>query len=717
MVVAVAGPQPRVLSVGGTVTTATLGVTCSAPGVARVVPAGSASVVFEAPAEPTGVVTLSGATLQQAHPADGEVPLAIRCVVAGVTGAPVNATVSLDTTPPAPLAVFTAAPGDSQGAVVLTLQSADPDLARLELARAAGEQAPDASCLAADIVRTVVSPLPATLVDPTPANNGETFTYRACLYDAVGNLRSSQLVRSSAYDGAGPPALAAFAAAPGPQHAQVQLTVTYPADITAYARLQIRRGSAAPGASCNDGLVIHEREPPGFTSGLVVDTTESQHGEPVVYRVCIWDSSGNLTAMVPLEAQPADLVPPPPLVAFAAAPGPAHGDITLTLTYPPDLSDYATVRIHRGSVVPNCDSPVTEQLDAPFPTTRIQATGAQYGEVFHFRACIVDRAGNVTSTRTTSGPARDTVPPPGLDSLVAGPGPEHGTVAVTLTYPPVTTDIARVRVLRGASSCTNGVQVFSATPPVSNRVVLDQTGAQYGEPFSYLVCMEDTAQNLTVSGPATGNARDAVAPPAFAFQLSPGPNNGWLQVAVDFPTELTDFFRVDMVQVTGTGAGCVGVGPVVRSFTGDTGFADTTFMSFGHTPGSQVTLRACASDAVGNVRVVERTATAPTCLGGYPSNGACFRQAPLYVSCNDTCSLYGGISQAGFTHMMSNDASCNEVQQGLGLGSGPTMSPPCSAPFGCCVVGSERYRCLMGFDPALPINNGTNGISICPCVR
>jgi hypothetical protein len=93
-----------------------------------------------------------------------------------------------------------------------------------------------------------------------------------------------------------PPALQSFAAATGDAPGEVKVTVDFPANVSDYARVDVRwiAGATAPNAACTNGTVLVSHTP-AFTdpSVTVHSATQSSYYS---YRACIYDEAGNLTA-------------------------------------------------------------------------------------------------------------------------------------------------------------------------------------------------------------------------------------------------------------------------------------------------------------------------------------------------------------------------------------------------------------------------------------
>lgn len=315
-----------------------------------------------------------------------------------------------DTAAPAALASFTGVTGaTSDGDIDLswTFPGSTLDYDRVSLRRIAGSTAPNADCTSDGTeILQVNAPFSTTsYTDATGSLIGESFSYRACVFDSSDNLTSTNSITNvQARDTSNPSALDAFTAVTGTPDRTVAVTIDYPADTSDYALVEVRRvaGGTAPLSNCTNGSVVYS-ENTTFSDTSFNDDTGSTTGAAFSYRVCITDLSMNLTStntVVNVNAE--DLTDPPNLTSFSGVTGSANGEIDLTIDFPADVSDYNQVLIRRlaGATPPTCFTGTVVrtynvgQFTDQTPTTDTGTAGTYYS----YRACIYDSSNNVTTS-------------------------------------------------------------------------------------------------------------------------------------------------------------------------------------------------------------------------------------------------------------------------------------------------------------------------------
>lgn len=147
-----------------------------------------------------------------------------------------------------------------------------------------------------------------------------------------------------------------------------------------------------------------------LTYGALPKSNSGDFGADGDYKVCVklTDTAGNTPAYGGSSTFTLDTALPPDLTAFTAEVGNQENKtILLSLDFPADTSDYAevTVRMDSGATAPaNCSAgseiksytTYTDIVDEEY----IAATEA---ELYSFRACAFDDAGNITTSLTVSG--------------------------------------------------------------------------------------------------------------------------------------------------------------------------------------------------------------------------------------------------------------------------------------------------------------------------
>jgi hypothetical protein len=537
-------PTESVVSVLGTTTNSNINVTCSMSGSLEVLDnTDDDEIVASTPvagATPE-LIGITGTALDTVTGSDGPVTLKVICRnLAGTNSAPNTArVVSLDTIPPDPLTLLSAATGSgSDGDIDLTITypGDTSDYEEVRLRRLAGAIAPNVDCTSDGTQAAVFNPLFSSGVhtDATGSSTGEYFSYRICIYDAVGHLTASDAVTNiQAEDTNPPPALSTFSVVTGASNeGDIDLSWTYGSTLD-YDSIDIRAlaGSTAPSAACNDGVVVTTITSP-FAATSFTDATGSLIGDEFSYRACIYDTSSNLTATNVATGIPAkDTVNPMSLTAFSGVSGSTHGDVDITINFPGDTTDYDvfTVRRIAGGTAPNAAcSNGTEIYNSSGPFnnfTLTDATGANYGESYSYRACIWDTSSNLNSSNTSVGVAAvDTVNPPDLTSLAGVTGSGTGEIDLTVDFPGSILDynLVQIRQLGGVTppSCASGTVAKSYSPGQFTDDTPTITGLTAGAFYSYRACVYD-GQSNSVFSRTVANVQ-AKAPPCTG-----SPSNGY----------------------------------------------------------------------------------------------------------------------------------------------------------------------------------------------
>jgi len=178
----------------------------------------------------------------------------------------------------------------------------------------------------------------------------------------------------------------------------------------------------------------------------------------------------------------------PNLSAFTAATGTTtDGDVTLTLTYPGDTSNYGRVDIRRlaEATAPSKDCTTNGTLVTAITnmstTTYTDATGAT-GRQFTYRACVYDLAGNLVATLPSS-PA-------------FAKGGRH-----TIFFTNASTFTGNLGGLSGAdASCTSAANTVGLTG--SWKAMLSMTGVHAKDRIAWAGPIYNTANLLVASSAA-----------------------------------------------------------------------------------------------------------------------------------------------------------------------------------------------------------------------
>lgn len=549
-------------------------------------------------------------------------------------------------TPPAPLGVFTASLSRNleQGEIRLDIELGDHytiTYEKLSIMRLKGADAPHADCRSDGELIAVWDEFPLrtfTFIDQTGSRTGELFSYRACIVGQNGQATTSNTGRSRAYDILPPPAPEVFQARTGGKLGEVILAAQWAGDVSDYAKAEIFevKGSSASEKLCKergDARLVTALSSFEVSRYSSAHQTNSSLGEVFSYRLCIFDSFGNVTSSE-ASARALDNIAPTPLLAFSGATGIKNvGDIDLSWKLPLDLSDYFAIRViaKAGSRAPLADcveGDLTARFTSPFPTQYTFATGSTRGEEFSFRVCIQDRAGNVTSSNTVEGVGAlagdgdvgdggsgggGVVPP--LASFTAEPGENDGEVKLSLVWPSDVSKYQKVEIRRipgssaPSSKCDDGSVTASFTSFIASGAenVTDQTESSAGGTFSYRACITDIVGLVKGDKTASSQAFDSIAPAALeAFSAVPGGRHGEIDLSLKLPADVSDFSLVSVRHHAGEqapSADCRSDGTTTQSFVS---FHENQTISFTHqassaNPPGVFSYRVCIEDSSGNL--------------------------------------------------------------------------------------------------------------------
>jgi hypothetical protein len=535
-VVSISTPFPEVVSSIGVNTSTVVEVVCSESGYAKLVYGNSeVSQLYNVVGRTESQLTILASTLEALSSSDGVLEIKAVCRNArGLEGtSTVGVNVRLDRTPPPSLGSFVGSSGAQAGYVHLKLvfPSITSDIVDLRIRRLAGLVAPSANCKTngQEVYRMPRPFVDADIEDYTGSVIGGKFSYRVCIYDSAGNLRSTDSALGvAALDVASPPALSSFSGATGTALAgDVVLTWEFPPTTSDYFRMDIRelKGTVAPDATCTNGTPIRS-----YTSfpaeTMYVRNTGNVAGEDFSYRVCIYDQANHLTSSnFKTSVKPRAAAAQPGLQAFTAVPGTVHGKINITITYPVPVPAYSRVDIRglKSATAPaDCDGAT---IDAAGPdsvvmsftsatgfTSGVYSTGvlSNIGERFSFRACLYEPSGNVNSAAIQENvSAKDLVAPADLVGFSAGTGTSTGVINLSVQYPSDVSDYSYIQLIRKVgttppTNCSDGSVAVTLITFLANGSSSTSETLPTGSFYSYRACVYDRSGNLSFSRTAAG---------------------------------------------------------------------------------------------------------------------------------------------------------------------------------------------------------------------
>lgn len=422
---------------------------------------------------------------------------------------------SRDTTPPRQLSRFTCtADPELFGNVACRIDfpSQTSDYAYVDIRHLPSSWGPNRDCKSdgSTIRKLYPSFANLTIQDDRSNRFSTTHSYRACIYDAIGNLQSSN---SATYVRPRDKYMVGFSCATGTEDVgDIICSFNYPTETAKFKQLELRRvkGNYKP-SRCDVGDVVLTKTS-GFLDETYTDTTPSTTGETYSYRVCVTDQNGIVHLSNDIAERIRAKIPTPPsrLALFRCETGKVNfGEVDCTVQFPSAASEYAYVDIRhlQGRYAPNSsctDGTVVKKLTPPFADlTFSDDQSADFAGYQGYRACIYDGHGTLQSYDTAT-----YVRP--RSSYLTGFACQTGTnaegdIVCDFDYPDDTTQFKTVELRRQKgsyepSSCSGGDLVLTKSAPFADESITDQTGSRTGETFSYRVCVTNQNGDVHLSG-------------------------------------------------------------------------------------------------------------------------------------------------------------------------------------------------------------------------
>lgn len=323
---------------------------------------------------------------------------------------------------------FTAVTGADYGQIVLTGRYIPADalkMTKVVVRKKKGPVAPAADCSpeSGELAGNFLPPFTDfNIIDNTQSLTGEAYSYRACVFTIDGRINSElTAVNVTAMNLPTITALPTFAAATSATtDGEISLAWTYPTDKRRLQALELWRmaGPIVPAADGSNGTKILTLAPP-FTMASFNDQTGNLVGGTFSYRLRIIDVTGASTGgNIAAGIRARDTLRPEDFQSFTGGAGTVEGHIILTIRFPQNVADIDRVLIAKlkGSTVPaDCSTGVIYEVAKPFPgagqtTTTIIDSGSFSGDLYSFRLCSMDVAGNINSNATLASIKEFSVP-------------------------------------------------------------------------------------------------------------------------------------------------------------------------------------------------------------------------------------------------------------------------------------------------------------------
>lgn len=395
----------------------------------------------------------------------------------------------------------------------------------------------------------------------------------------------------------------------------IDLTLEMPNSTADYSKIKIRQllGAVAPNADCStDGQFVLTRVGP-FTDLSLTLNTGAPSGEHYSYRVCIYDSVGNLQSSDTLTDIPSkDTRPPESLISFQADQGSSAGRVLLSWEYPLFVTDYESMQIRRvagdipppnscaaGTIVTTFNRPINVNLKS-FEDNTGGTSNVSY------RFCIRDSTGNLNNWHTLSAVSPKQNPNQNiLEQFVGRTGTVNHEVLIAVTHPsPRGYDKLEIRSLAGATApsnaCNTGTIEKTITSFTNGDVSIIRPDTSK---VSFRACLKLGTTLVGTSNVTTNiQPKDLDAPPLLALTGNPGINAREISLQIDFPAVTTDFNRVEIFEQMGNETSApvpTCSGTPIATLTGSQ-LQDSTLTFPGRIETKTYSYRACSYDAFGN---------------------------------------------------------------------------------------------------------------------
>lgn len=249
-------------------------------------------------------------------------------------------------------------------------------------------------CNEGEVVKTFTQFLDSSFIDQTSSQTGESFSYRACVFNtaskAVSYVTSN---RVQALDQAAPEGMTSFSCSADPTGVDsIECSLDYPSNIADYYRVKVLRlaGATPPNEDCSsDGISVYAKSA-FFADESFIDDVSGINNSLYSYRICITDSSGNLTTSAVSNISERIGI----LDGFTCVTGSTNpGDIDCAIDFPVDTDNFSMVTVLRllGATAPNadCASDGTEVMafDGNYSDFTFTDATNDSGSLYSYRVC------------------------------------------------------------------------------------------------------------------------------------------------------------------------------------------------------------------------------------------------------------------------------------------------------------------------------------------
>lgn len=509
----------------------------------------------------------------------------------------------------ASLQEVSASTGTVQGEIQLTLKypSDVSGFEKVVVVRVPGNKAP-ASCTEGTPIYTKSDSFAnQTVKDATGNSIGGYFSYLACATSRSGQTSSATAVGVRAFDGIAPPALTSFTASNGGNIApgSILVSYTFPADVSDYSSVEIKRASGATAPECNGGIRVQRLTQ--FATGSFLDDTK-QPGETFSYRACIYDQSGNVNNSAVALAVKSKLCTTGNLTCNNTEykQGVCSSDgMSYTFSHVPGKCGLGTVCLPGAET---CDPSGSKQVGT----------------------CNTSGSG-ITTPRFVDGKCGYVAPRYDLASYSASAGSGASSITVTTRFPTDVSVFGTVKVLRTESSSTltqshctfsymlNGslVTVANYTSGTTGTRTATDSGLVGNATYDYMWCVFDKSgavKNTYFRNNVRASAPPPPPPRLTTFSGVPGPSGDTFQsglmtyqrkdvrITIKFPSNTSAYknltiqrWRLGLVQCGGAMFSRTVPGPYTANSTRSVTFESAPYADPGY-DGIRMTYVACVDN-------------------------------------------------------------------------------------------------------------------------
>ncbi len=300
------------------------------------------------------------------------------------------------------------------------------------------------------------------------------------------------------------------------------------------------------------GIIITKREnscPQSYEDGEIVfnglgtffEDREVENFHRYCYAIFTYDSNGNYSPGVLVEAEPEDVTPPPDVTAYYVSP--ATNRVVITWV-DPDSEDFYQVEIFRdGSLFFSSGGTTEIYID--------NTVGPGETHTYNLKSCDVYNNCTTGYTSTVTIPINpDTTPPSPVKWFSSAPYPP-GNGMILSWENPEDPDFAMVEIYVSQTTCTgrSGTLIYQGAATTYTDL---SCGGECinGERYCYSIYSLDGSFNYSSPVTTVGIPRDTVPPPPVTDVTANSDKNGYVTLLWKNP-DTPDFEGVEIFVING----------------------------------------------------------------------------------------------------------------------------------------------------------------------